>query len=248
MGVSHQHLQQQRCSQQKQYLCFAYIMYIQCAHSRAAQECRALKTGLWVTGYMGTHGYPMGGQGAPVTGVQGRRGMQAAGAPVPSMCAPDVPGESQPAWNIIYNNNNNNNNINNIRTSGSIFFPSTIWLNAEHLSDMTTGISGFNLAPVQLPQWLREALQGHIPAPGLSHLAGAICASTGSRIISNHMGLSGFLYPLFHRRLWRAPRLLWLPGYDFKWKTKAGYSVTKTKVAVLHYFILLKVYLTKCIV
>lgn len=110
---------------------------------------------------------------------------------------------------------------------------------------MTTGISGFNLAPVQLPQWLREALQGHVPAPGLSHLAGAIGASTGSRIISNHLGLSGFLYPLFHRSLWGTPRLLWLPAHGFKWKTKAGYS-NQNKSGCATYFTLLKVYLTKC--
>lgn len=88
---------------------------------------------------------------ASFTGVQGNGGTTGCwGSPpnhVRSRCARS---ESQPIRNIIYNNNNNN--INNIRTSGSIFFPSTIWLEAEHPGDMTIGISVSNLAPAQLLQ------------------------------------------------------------------------------------------------
>ena len=88
---------------------------------------------------------------ASFTGVQGNGGATGCqGSPpkhVRSRCARS---ESQPIRSIIYNNNNNN--INNIRTSGSVFFPSTIWLEAEHPGDMTLGISVSNLAPAQLLQ------------------------------------------------------------------------------------------------
>lgn len=79
------------------------------------------------------------------TGVQGNMGATGCrGSPPKHVCSRCARSESQPIRNIIYNNNNNN--INNIRTSGSVFFPSTIWLEAEHPGDMTIGISVSNLA------------------------------------------------------------------------------------------------------
>lgn len=72
--------------------------------------------------------------------------------------------EHQPIWNIIYNNNNNN--INNIRTSGSIFFRLPFgWRQSIRVTWQCISVS--NLAPAQLPQWLRDRhFQGRIPAPG----------------------------------------------------------------------------------
>lgn len=110
-----------------------------------------------------THAPECKEQGPPFTGVEENRGATCGQCSHPKhVCSRCAQSETQPVRNIIYNNNNNN--INNTRTSGNVFFPSTIWLKAEHPGDMTIGISVSNLARVQLLQRLRDRhCQGHVP-------------------------------------------------------------------------------------
>lgn len=102
---------------------------------------------------------------APFTGVQGTGGATGCwGSPPKHVHSRWARTERQPIWNIIYNNNNNN--INNIRTSGSIFFCLPFgWRQSIRVTWQCISVS--NLAPAQLLQWLRDRhFQGRIPVPG----------------------------------------------------------------------------------
>lgn len=107
----------------------------------------------------------MGACPVSFTGVQGTGGPTGSwGSPPKHVHSRWARTERQPMWNIIYNNNNNN--INNIRTSGSIFFRLLFgWRQSIRVTWQCISVS--NLAPAQLLQWLRDRhFQGRIPAPG----------------------------------------------------------------------------------